>query len=147
MSNLLSRFNEKVAGSNSKIADYISRLSVTGDFRRIDDIEVLLNSWNNILVTPRRSYQEDPEYGSDLYKMVFEPADEITTQKVIDEVTDTLMRYDDRATIKDISVTYFMNQKGFSISLQVNFDGETKELKTILDESTYLKFLEATEDV
>jgi len=147
MANLLNRFNETVAGSNSKISDYVSTLSVKGDFKRIRDIEVILNSWNNILVTPRRSYQYDPEFGSDLYKLVFEPADEITLNKVIDEVTDTLMRYDDRAIIRDVAVVFFTNQKGFSITLDIDFDGETKELKTILDESTYFKFLESTEGV
>ena len=147
MSNLLNRFNETVAGSNSKISDYVSTLSVSGDFKRIDEIEVILNSWNNILVTPRRSYQHDPEYGSDLYKLVFEPADDITLNKVIDEVTNTLLRYDDRASISNLDVIFFTNQKGFSITVDVEYDGETKQLKTILDESTYFKFLESTEGV
>jgi hypothetical protein len=74
VANLLSRFNQTIVGSNSKLADYISKVSSKGDFKRITDLEVILNSWNNILLTPRRSYQFDPEYGSDLYKMIFEQA-------------------------------------------------------------------------
>ncbi len=70
MANLLDRFNQTVAGSDSKLADYVSKIGPSGDFNRIADIEVLINSWNNILITPRRSYQFDPEYGSILYKMV-----------------------------------------------------------------------------
>lgn len=145
MVNLLNRFNESVAGSNSKIADYLSTVAVVGDFKRIRDLEVILNSWNNILITPKRSYQFDPEFGSDLYKLVFEPADEITLDRVIDEVKNTLMRYDNRATIKDIDVVFFTNQKGFSLSIDVEYKGETKQLETILDETTYFKFFETTD--
>jgi len=145
MANLLSRFNETVAGSNSKLADYTSVIAAKGDFRRITDIEVLINSWNNILITPRRTYQFDPEYGSDLYKMIFEPADQTTVNKVIDEVTNNLLKYDDRATIEDVDVAFFKNQKGFSVAVNVNFLGDTGQLQVAIDESIYFKFFETTE--
>ena len=145
MANILDRFNETVIGSNSKLADYVSKVAPSGDFKRINDIEVLINSWNNILITPRRSYQFDPEYGSDLYKMIFEPADQETVNKVIDEVTTTLLTYDDRATVENVEVVFFRNQKGFSISVDVNFEGDISQLQVIIDESVYFKYLEITE--
>ncbi|MHA1816072.1 MAG: GPW/gp25 family protein [Candidatus Heimdallarchaeaceae archaeon] len=145
MANLLDRFNEAVAGSNSKLADYTSKVAAKGDFRRINNIEVLISSWNNILITPRRTYMFDPDYGSDLYKMVFEPADEITVEKVVEEVTTTLLRYDDRATIENVNVTFFTNQKGFSVAVDVNYQGDTGQLAVVVDESIYFKFFESTE--
>ncbi len=145
MANLLDRFNETVAGSNSKLADYTSKVAAKGDFKRIKDIEVLINSWNNILITPRRTYMFDPEYGSNLYKMVFEPADETTVDKVIDEVTSNLLRYDDRASIEGVDVTFFKNKKGFSVGVDVGFQGETGQLAVVIDESIYFKFFESTE--
>ena len=145
MANILDRFNEAVAGSNSKLADYTSRVAVKGDFKRISNIEVLISSWNNILMTPRRTYQYDPDYGSNLYKMVFEPADQITVGKVIDEVTTTLLRYDDRANIEDVNVTFFKNLKGFSVGIDVEYQGETGQLEIVIDEATYFKFFESTD--
>ena len=145
MASILGRFNETVVGSNTKLGDYISKISVSGDFKRIRDIQVVLNSWNNILITPRRSYQFDPEYGSDLYKMVFEPADQITVDKVINEVTTVLLRYDDRASIDDVNVTFFPNLKGFSVGIDVNYQGDTGQLQIIIDEATYFKFFETTD--
>jgi phage baseplate assembly protein W len=145
MANLLSRFNETVAGSNSKLADYTSKVAAKGDFKRIKNIEVLINSWNNILITPRRTYMFDPDYGSELYKMIFEPADEITVQKVVDEVTNNLLRYDDRATIENVDVTFFMNRKGFSVAVDVNYEGETGQLEVVIDDTIYFKFFESTE--
>jgi len=145
MANMLNRFNEAVAGSNFKLADYTSKVSVRGDFKRVSSIEVLVSSWNNILMTPRRTYQYDPEYGSNLYKMVFEPADQVTVSKVIDEVTATLLKYDDRANIENVNVTFFKNLKGFSVAIDVNYQGETGQLEVIIDEATYFKFFEASD--
>ena len=145
MANPLKRFNKEVAGSNSKIGDFTSTIAPKGDFKKIKDIEVILASWNNILLTPRRSYMFDPEYGSDLYKMVFEPADEVTVNKVIDEVTNTLLKYDDRASIENVAVTFFPNQKGFTVAVDVNYDGNIGQLAVVIDESLYFKFFESTE--
>ena len=145
MANILDRFNESVAGSNSKLADYTSKIAAVGDFNRIKDIEVIVSSWNNILITPRRTYQWDPEYGSDLYKMVFEPADQMTVNKVVEEVTSTLLRYDDRASIKNVDVTFFKNLKGFSVAVDVSYKGDTGQLQVVIDEATYFKFFEAAD--
>ena len=76
MANLIDKFKKNVVGSGNKIADYTCKLSSSGEFKRISDLEAILNSWNNILLTPKRTYDHDPEYGSDLYKFVFEPSDE-----------------------------------------------------------------------
>ena len=142
MSNLLERFNQTVAGSDSKLADYLPKISTSGDFKRIKNIEVILNSWNNILITPRRSYQFDPEYGSDLYKLVFEPADDKTINKIRDELVISLQQYDDRATIEDVEITFLTNLKGFNISIDVGYQGESGQLSIAIDESIYFKFFE-----
>ncbi len=145
MANILDRFNEAVAGSNSKLADYTSTIAPSGDFKRIVDIEVIISSWNNILITPRRTYMFDPDYGSDLYKMIFEPADEITVNKVVDEVTNTLTKYDDRASIENVNVTFFKDLKGFSVAVDVIYKGDTGQLQAVIDEATYFKFFETTD--
>lgn len=140
MANLLDRFNKHVVGSESTISDYKSTISSVGDFKRIEDIEVILSSWNNILVTPRRTYMFDPEYGSDLYKMVFEPADENTQDEIVNEVVETIRRYDDRATIKEVRVSFSPNLKGFSIALDVEYEGNSGQLEVLIDEDSYFRF-------
>jgi len=144
MADLLSRFNQSVAGSNSKLADYQSVIASYGDFRRISDLEVILSSWNNILITPRRSYQFDPEYGSDIYKLIFEPADDDTLERIKTEVIDTLLKYDDRASIEGIEVTILPSRKGFNISVDVRYEGETGQLEVVIDEEAYFKFFDTS---
>jgi len=143
MANLLDRFNKTIVGSESTIADYKSTIESIGDFRRINDIEVILSSWNNILTTPRRSYMFDPEYGSDLYRMVFEPADEQTQSEIVNEVVDTLRKYDDRAQINEVKVAFSPNRKGFNISVDVEYDGNKGQLQVVIDEDMYFRLYDS----
>jgi len=145
MPNLLTRFQKTVVGSNKKIGDYLSKIDVSGDFKRISDIEVIIASWSNILITPKRTYQFDPEYGSDLYKMVFEPSDDTTVDAIIDEVVGALSLYDDRAIIKDITVNFLSNLKGFDIAIDVEYQGAKGELEVVIDENAYFKFFEVAD--
>lgn len=142
MANLLSRFNQSVVGSDSKIGDYRSTIGSNGDFKRLESLDVIINSWNNILVTPRRSYMFDPEYGSNLYKLVFELADEKTQNQIIQETVETIRRYDDRARITDVDVEFFPNKKGFMVAIDVEFESSSSQLQVVIDQDTYFQFFE-----
>lgn len=136
MSNLLDRFNKQVIGSATRIYDYLPKIIASGDFKRIREIDVIINSWNNILITPRGSFLHDPEFGSDLPLLVFEPTDEETVDRIKTEVVERIRTYDDRATIEDIEVLLKPNRKGFSINLQVEYEGEIESLSVSFDDST-----------
>jgi len=144
MANLLDRFNKEVVGSKGKIADYLSKISAKGDFLRTTNLDVILSSWNNILLTPKRSYVWDPEYGSDLYKMVFEPADTGTSENIKDEVINSIQTYDDRAEITGVDVTFLSNLKGFNITINVDYQGEQSELSLTMDEVMFSNFMESS---
>lgn len=144
MADFLKRFNQTVAGTRNQISDYLSVIAPVGDFRRIADIEVILSSWNNILITPKRSYVFDPEYGSNLYKLVFEPLDQQTQEKIREEVIDTITRYDDRATIKNVSINFLPNYKGFQVNIDVSYKGDSSQLQVVIDQNVYFKFFEST---
>jgi phage baseplate assembly protein W len=139
MANLLSRFNKEVIGSDQTIYDYIAKITSSGDFKRVKNINVILTSWNNILMTPRRTYIMDPEYGSDLHKVLFEPVDESTVERIKTEVESQLMLYDDRATIEDIEVLLNSTKKGFTINILVDYEGDTSTLTVKFDDSTVVR--------
>lgn len=144
MSNILDRFNKTVVGSRGKVGDYVSRIVPSGDFKRITDLEVIVNSWSNILITPTRSYIYDPEFGSDLYKMVFEPADDRTIDNIKREVITKLQRYDNRAIIQSIDIKFNNNRKGFTVSVVATYNNEEANVNVAIDESLYFKFFEST---
>jgi phage baseplate assembly protein W len=143
MADFLKRFNQTVAGTRNQISDYVSVIAPVGDFRRINDIEVILNSWNNILITPKRSYIFDPEYGSNLYKIVFEPVDQITQEKIRQEVIETIQKYDDRASIRNVSINFLPNYKGFQVNIDVSYKGDSSQLQVVIDQNVYFKFFES----
>jgi len=139
MANLLSRFNKEVIGSDQTIYDYVAKITASGDFKRVKNIDVIITSWNNILMTPRRTYIMDPDYGSDLHKVLFEPVDESTVERIKTEVESQLMLYDDRATIEDIEVTLNSTRKGFTVNILVGYEGDTSTLSVKFDDSTVVR--------
>jgi len=145
MANLLDRFNKNVIGSKGTISDFIPYISSVGDFRRVSGLETILNSWTNILLTPTRSYDHDPEYGCDLYKMVFEPADETTSNKIKHEIESKLTEYDDRANINELDIIFLDNMKGFNVVINLNYEGEDAELEVTISESLYFRFMEVVD--
>jgi len=138
MANLLDRFRKQVVGSDVNIYDFLAKVTSSGDFKRVKDIDVIINSWNNILLTPRRTYIHDPDYGSDLYLIVFDPVDDSTVERIKEEVQDRLAYYDDRATILDITVSLMANGKGFTVDILAEYEGEEASLSVKFDDSTVL---------
>lgn len=139
MPNLLSRFNKEVIGSDNAIYDYLAKITARGDFKRVKNIDVIITSWNNILMTPRRTYIMDPEYGSDLHLILFEPVDETTVERIKTEVESRIQLYDDRATIEDIEVVLNSNRKGFTVNILVEYEGDVKTLSVKFDDSTVVR--------
>jgi len=131
MANPLARF--KLTSTNRtepvEYIDYVSTLSPIGDFKRIENINVIMNSWNNILLTPRGTYDHDPMYGSGLYDLVFDMADNETMAAIRDEIYNSLYYYDDRASIEDVSIKFAKYpHKGFIVDILVNYKGEKSTL-------------------
>ena len=138
MANLLKRFNKQVIGSNGRIYDFTSKITASGDFKRLEDLNVIISSWNNILLTRKRTYLHDPEFGSDLYLLLFEPADDTTVERIKNEIQDSLMTYDSRATIDNIEVLLNTNKKGFQLNIDVTYEGTSGTLSVSFDDSTVL---------
>jgi len=146
MASIIKRFNNSSRGTAEKDIDYIAKIASKGDFERVTDINTILNSWNNILLTPKGTYPYDPEYGSNLYKLIFEPLDERTADQIEREVVYVLERYDNRAEIENVDIAYLRGgQKGFVVDLEVSYNGETGNLSVTLTERLFSGFV-TTED-
>jgi len=135
--NLLDRFKESVVGSDGKIADYTSTISSKGDFTRIDDINVIIKSWTNLLLTPVETFIDDPNYGSNLKKYLFDPMDDLTEERIIEEIRYRTQLYDDRARIENIQVLWFKNSKSFEVNIDIEYEGEKTTITVVVDEELY----------
>ena len=115
-------------------------ISSSGDVKRLSEIDVIINSWKNILLTPIGSYDHNPEYGSILYQLLFEPADNITIDKIKAELESKLMLYDDRAKIMSTNIKYISsNKKGFTVDIDVLYKGEQKNMSVSITEEGMIK--------
>jgi phage baseplate assembly protein W len=133
--NSLEKFQQTSVGSKGRIIDYIAKINPTGDLQKVMDLQAILSSWNNILTTPLRSCSFDPEFGSELYKYIFDPADASTLQKIDDEVRYRLNLFDDRAVITDVKIEFFSNRKGFNVTVFVKYDRQQGQVTSVITES------------
>jgi len=140
MANILDKFKTTSIGSSGRVLDFSSKLSPSGDFNKLFDMDAILASWSNILMTPRGSMDHDPEFGSDLYLYIFEPADTVTQESIKNEIYKAITTYDDRANIDEINVAFFKNKKGFNVSIVASYEGDNSEMNLNMDENTYMSF-------
>ena len=112
-------FQEQISGKFSEIYDYIPVISGTGDLTRISGIDVVINSLRNLLLTPLGFYPFDPEYGSLLYKKLFEMSDEMTQQEIEYEVTYRVRRYDKRIKIDKVYVIWSNDRKTAVVNVDI----------------------------
>lgn len=139
MASEIEKFQKNIIGSRNRISDYIATVSSAGDFSRITNIQAILNSWNNILLTPTRTYVANPEYGSELYKYVFEPADEVTTEAIKDEIRYRLMLYDNRALLTNINVSYMSGGHGFIVDIDIKYKNDIASMMVEFNTQNVLK--------
>ena len=123
MANILDKFNFTSVGSSGRIMDFVSVLSSSGDFNKVYDLDAIITSWKNILTTPKGSMDHDPEFGSNLYLKIFDPADNTTKESIKLDIVQSLAVFDDRAKIKDIKINFLKNSKGFNVDIVVNYQG------------------------
>ncbi len=137
MPNVFERFQKRVVGSQNTLKDMTNKILPSGDFGTITGIQTILQSWSNILTTPKRTFLFDPEYGSDLHKLIFEPVDQLTVEAITTEVRNVLTTYDNRAKISSFDVQFLTNRKGFVVNVVVEFGGQIAELTTLIDQNNY----------
>lgn len=135
MPNSISEFFTRIPGQKSDIRSLDNYLNKQGDFAEIKNVDVMLRSIMNLLMTIKGTYIFDPEFGCNIVKYIFEPADEITRESILQDVAANLARYEDRGdntyNIKFLSG----NLKGFVLNISVSYQDEKKEISIRIDES------------
>jgi phage baseplate assembly protein W len=144
MSKSLSDYNNEKGGGASNVvrkpvyADLNLRLSknlITEDVRPIYDIDAVKNSVRHLLVTNNGDRLFHPEIGSNITKLLFEPADELTATLLKDEIRVCLARFERRVEVKAVDVIADSNNNTFYVNLKflVIPDDEVQEVSFYLD--------------
>ncbi len=141
MANLLNRYKQHVQSVETTIVDFMPTIDSIGDFQKIKNLQVIINSWKNILLIPLGTYDHDPTMGSKLFKYIFEPFDEFTRNNIINEINFRLPKFDDRAEILDVEVESISGNKGFVVIVLVSYQGEKGELVAQFDEESFFEVI------
>ena len=120
MANDIRKFYAVVSGKSDQIYDYTSTISETGDYKKVNGIQVLIHSIRNLLLTPLGFYPFDPTYGSLLYKKVFEQLDDQSIQEIRYEVTQRIKEFDSRIDVEEVDIKIIgTDQKGVQVNVHI----------------------------
>lgn len=79
------------------------------DYEELDeidtDLEAIKNSIRNIVTTARGSLPGKPNFGCDIYKILFSPLDSLTETMAENYIREALSEFEDRIIIEDIEIT------------------------------------------
>ena len=91
----------------------------TGDVSMKYDEQAVIRSVRNLISTNRYERLFQPELGSTLNQLLFEPVSPLTANLIEDEIVRMIKNYEPRATISQVIVSARPDDNSFSVSLYV----------------------------
>lgn len=91
----------------------------TGDVSMKYDEQSVIRSVRNLISTNRYERLFQPELGSTLNQLLFEPVSPLSANLIEDEIVRMIKNYEPRATISQVIVSARPDNNSFSVSLYV----------------------------
>jgi phage baseplate assembly protein W len=91
------------------------KLPVTGDVSLRYDDQAVIASVRNLLLTNFYERPFQPNLGSNLSGLLFEPATNITSSILADEIRNVISNFEPRAQINSINVTLAPDNNSFNV--------------------------------
>jgi len=123
----------QIYGLNGISLDLLTSL---GKVRTKSSTEKFREDLRALLETQKRTLIGDPAFGSDLYHLLFEPANSATAAAIRQEVANTIEKYYNNISINQIDVTYKTNTIQILIYYSV--------LNTNIGDTIMLEFIRGT---
>ena len=100
---------------------------ITGDVATVTDATSIKRGIRNILLTENQERLFQPEVGSGLKNLLFEPMTNITTQLLEDEVRNAIESWEGRAEIVECIVTPEEDLNGYRVAVTFTNVSQTDE--------------------
>ena len=97
-------FETSRIGSNNITRDVLPFIGATGDLKEVTGKDAIINYIRNLLMTPLGYYPFDPNYGSLLYKQLFEMNDDVTASQIKYEVKDRIEENIPGVYVDDVTI-------------------------------------------
>ena len=92
-------------------------LPVTKDVALRYDDQAVIASVRNLLLTNFYERPFQPNLGSNLSGLLFEPATNVTSSILADEIRNTITNFEPRAKINNVNVQFTPDKNGFDVFL------------------------------
>lgn len=91
---------------------------ITDDILKKTNENAIAQSIGNLLQTAHYERLFNPELGCNLKRYLFEPIDNITTNNIIEEITKTIVNYETRVQLLDVSANPDYENNGYDVSIK-----------------------------
>lgn len=89
----------------------------TGDLVRTLDVDAVKKSVKNLILTNKNERILNPEIGSNLRGMLFEPISSITATVLEDLIKETIKNFEPRAVIQAITISPNIDQNAYDVTI------------------------------
>lgn len=97
--------NLKVSRNFKDLANSFLRNPITKDLTVLKDQQAVKQAMKNLVLTSPGEKLFQPDVGSKVFQLLFEPLDPFTVDTLRDEITDTLRNYEPRIEVISVEIT------------------------------------------
>lgn len=90
---------------------------ITGDIPKLKDLDAIIGSLRNLFATGHYSRLFNPQIGSNMRRLLFEPIDELTSVSIKDDIKYTVTNYEPRVRLEQVEVTPDHENNRYDVSL------------------------------
>ena len=87
----------------------------TGDISDVKNENAIKQSLKNIMMTKKTEKLFDPAFGTNIWDSLFEPLDEMTADRIQQEVLNVVNQYETRISIEEVEVEPFEEDNFYHI--------------------------------
>lgn len=98
-----------------------------GDVLDMVNIDAIYNSLTNIFETFQGRRRMLPEFALPLYGILFEPVDEITSQRLGEMLLDAIEKWETRIRVDNIEINARPDQNEYRINLEFRIINDSRE--------------------
>ena len=102
---------------------------VTGDIAQLDNVESIRASILNILRTRKGERLFQPELGTNIHKMLFEPNTPFTAGLIKQELTSSITKQEPRVVVEKVEVEPFPDSYGVKVFILCRIKDTTEEVE------------------
>lgn len=117
---MVTRADRVIRQDRELFSDFLTNLDahpITNQVARVVDVDAVAQSIRSLVLTNLGERPFQPNIGSDVLASLFEPADEITSTRIIESVRNVIEYNEPRANLLDVEVTLGPNENSMVVTI------------------------------